>query len=75
MSKVHILYEYKFAKEVVEEIPKINKILDKVLNDLYAYQGNIDVVSVIWAIHESRICLDGKYEYYKKIYENKAIKD
>lgn len=72
MSNLHFLYEYKFAKEVVEQIPKINKVLDNTLEQLYPHRDNIDVVSIIWAIHESRIFLDEKYNYYKKIYENKA---
>ena len=72
MADIHHLDEYKHAKKIVEEIPKIIKSLDKCLNALQAYTGYIDVVSIIWGINENRICLEAKYEYYKKRLEEGA---
>lgn len=66
MADIHHLDEFKHAKKVVEEIPKVLKSIDKCLNTLQNYTGYIDVVSIIWAINENRICLEAKYEYYKE---------
>lgn len=72
MANIHHLEEYKHAKKVVEEIPKVLKSIDKCLNTLQNYTQYIDVVSIIWGINENRICLEAKYEYYKKVLEQGA---
>jgi capsule polysaccharide export protein KpsE/RkpR len=72
VADIYHLDEYKHAKQVVEEIPKIIKSLDTCLNVLQNYTGYIDVVSIIWGINENRICLEAKYEYYKKRLEDGA---
>jgi hypothetical protein len=73
MNIVYNFYEYKHAKQLVEEIPRIQKELDKIATFLQNYTHYVDVVSTLWAINETQIVLNAKYEYYKKIYNNKAI--
>lgn len=73
---MHLVYnfdEYKYAKQIVEDIPKIQKELDDIATFLQNYTYYVDVVSTLWSINETQIVLNAKYEYYKQIYNNKAI--
>lgn len=65
--------EYKLSKRMIEELPKLIKIVDKSINDLAQYTHYIDVVSVVWELNQLSILLNSKYAYYLKIYKNKAL--
>ena len=66
MNNLVNMAEYKYAKKLSEDFPKIEKSLDDCLKVLYNHRGYVDVVGIIWAIHEHQIYLTGKHQYYKE---------
>lgn len=69
---IHNLDEYKLAKRLVEELPKVIKIVDQSVTDLSKYSQHIDVVSQVWELNALSILLNAKYIYYLGIYNNGA---
>lgn len=65
--------EYKLAKKMVTELPKLIKIVDKSINDLAQYTHYIDVVAIVWELNQLSILLNSKYVYYLNIYNKKAL--
>lgn len=71
-GNVYNLYEYKYAKSVVQELPTLIKSLDSMSEYLSDYTNNIDVVSLLWEINQTSLVLQAKLEYYNNVYRNKG---
>lgn len=68
----HNLVEYGIAKEAVEELPAIKKILDKTYVDLYNHASYLCAQHVLDAIADSLQMIDRQYKYYKGVVEKKG---
>lgn len=72
MMNIHSLTEYGVAKQVVQDVPPLIRILDKYYQELSPYVYYRDINNILYQISESMIMLQMHYESYKKIYETKG---
>lgn len=71
-DNVHNLYEYQFAKKMVEEIPQILIDLDNCFDLLYNHIDYKDVLDVIYAMADAKFYLQLHYVAYKDVYDKKG---
>ena len=73
-ENIHDLSEFSFAKQIVEEIPKIMIELEKSQVNLYKFNHFTNVADVLYAINDAKTMLEIHYQVYKEIYEKKGQK-
>lgn len=67
--------EYQHAKQVVNELPAILIIIDKLIPVLQEKSQYTGVFSLLQAAYDSKILLEMQYSFYKKIYDDKGKVD
>lgn len=72
MSKVHNLYDLRFAQKVCEDIPKIQQKLDEMVQSCYPFMEYRDVGELCAKIIDTKVMLDIQYKHYKEILDNKG---
>lgn len=72
-NNVHDLTDFSFAREVVNDHPKILKIYEKLLPALYHYAQYQGVWPVIQMVEDSKLLLEMQLDYYSKIYNTKGL--
>lgn len=73
MSKVHNLYELRFAQKVCQDVPKIQAELDKMIDACYPFMEYRDVGEVHAKILDAKTMLEIQYKHYKEILDNKGV--
>lgn len=73
MQNKHSFIDYKFAKRIVTDVPKIIKNLDTMKSLCYGFLEYKDINSLLFEINEIQAVLRIQYEYYNEIYKGKAV--
>lgn len=73
MQNKHSFIDYKFAKRIVTDVPKIIKNLDTMKSLCYGFLEYKDINSLLFEINEIQAVLRIQYEYYNEIYKGKGI--
>lgn len=74
-AKVYNLYEYNFAKKVVQDVPKIIVTLEEFQSKLYEHRQYRDVSDVLYSINEALSMLEIHYLVYKPVADKKGKLD
>lgn len=74
-NNVHDFVDYSFAREVVQDHPRIIRIYDKLLPALYHYAQYQGVWPVIQMVEDSKLLLEMQLDYYSQIYESKGLRN
>lgn len=70
---VHDFIDFSFAKEVVQDHPRVIKIYEKLLPVLYGYAQYQGVWPVIQMVEDSKLLMEMQLDYYGKIYKTKGL--
>lgn len=75
MENKYNFIDYRFAKRIVTDVPRIVKNLDQMKSLCYDFLDYRDINSLLFEINEIRAVLLVQYEYYNGIYKRKAKVD
>lgn len=75
MKNTYNFIDYRFAKRIVTDVPRIVKNLDQMKSLCYGFLDYRDINSLMFEINEIRAVLLVQYEYYNGIYKRKAKVD
>lgn len=75
MKNTYNFIDYRFAKRIITDVPRIVKNLDQMKSLCYDFLDYRDINSLMFEINEIRAVLLVQYEYYNGIYKRKAKVD
>jgi len=66
------LIDYRYAKDIVDDYPKLLSVLDKLIPILRERSQYMAVWQLLQTAEESRLLLRNQFEYYREIYKKKG---
>ena len=75
MENKYNFIDYRFAKRIVTDVPRIVKNLDQMKSLCYDFLDYRDINGLMFEINEIRAVLLVQYEYYNGIYKRKEKVD
>lgn len=72
MADIHGIGELRYAKKYCNDIPKIQKEIDKMLSFCYNYMEYTYIKEIHHVLVDSKTMLDVQYRYYKDVLNKKG---
>ena len=74
MADVYNITDFKFAKQMVDEIPKATETLEKAYNSLIPYRNYDAVANILYDMESAILQLSAYLPHFNNIVKNKGGK-